>query len=59
MEILVDIFTRLSVFNSPKGSSNTFKACKNISNIIQKKAPNNINSFAKRHKLVQSSCCYA
>ena len=30
-EILTDIFTRLSVFDSPKGSSNTFKTRKNIS----------------------------
>ena len=30
-EIQVDIFTRLSVFGSPKGSSNTFKTHKNIS----------------------------
>ena len=30
-EIKADIFTRLSVFDSPKGSSNTFKTHKNIS----------------------------
>ena len=30
-ETLADIFTRLSVFESRKGSSNTFKAHKNIS----------------------------
>ena len=30
-EIQTDIFTRLSVFDSPKGSSNTFKTHKNIS----------------------------
>ena len=30
-ETLADIFTRLSVFDSPKGSSNTFKTHKNIS----------------------------
>ena len=30
-EIQADIFTRLSVFDSPKGSSNTFKTHKNIS----------------------------
>ena len=30
-EIPADIFTRLSVFDSPKGSSNTFKTRKNIS----------------------------
>ena len=29
-EIQVDIFTRLSIFDSPKGSSNTFKTHKNI-----------------------------
>ena len=29
-EIQADIFTRLSVFDSPKGSSNTFKTHKNI-----------------------------
>ena len=28
-EILADIFTRLSVFDSPKGSSDTFKTHKN------------------------------
>ena len=28
-EILADIFARLSVINSPKGSSNTFKTRKN------------------------------
>ena len=30
-EIQADIFTRLSVFDSPKGSSNTLKTHKNIS----------------------------
>ena len=30
-EIQADIFTRLSVFDSPEGSSNTFKTHKNIS----------------------------
>ena len=30
-EIPADIFTHLSVFDSPKGSSNTFKTHKNIS----------------------------
>ena len=30
-EIQADIFTRLSVSDSPKGSSNTFKTHKNIS----------------------------
>ena len=30
-EIQADIFTRLSVFDSPKDSSNTFKTHKNIS----------------------------
>ena len=30
-EIKADIFSRLSVFDSPKGSSNTFKTHKNIS----------------------------
>ena len=30
-KIQADIFTRLSVFDSPKGSSNTFKTQKNIS----------------------------
>ena len=30
-EVQADIFTRLSVFDSPKGSSNTFKTHKNIS----------------------------
>ena len=30
-EIQADIFTRLSVFDSPKGSSNTFKTQKNVS----------------------------
>ena len=30
-EIQADIFTRLSVFDSPKGSSNTFKTRQNIS----------------------------
>ena len=30
-ELQADIFTRLSVFDSPKGSSNTFKTHKNVS----------------------------
>ena len=30
-EILANIFTHLSVFDSRKGSSNTLKTCKNIS----------------------------
>ena len=31
LEIQADIFTRLSVFDTPEGSSNTFKTHKNIS----------------------------
>ena len=41
-EIQVDIFTRLSVFDSPKGSSNTLKTRKKYQPVFQKKAPNNI-----------------
>ena len=41
-EILVDIFTYLSVFDSPKGSSNTVKTRKKYQPVFQKKAPNNI-----------------
>ena len=40
-EIPADIFTRLSVFDSPKGSSNTFKTRKKYQPVLQKKAPNN------------------
>ena len=40
-EIQADIFTRLSVFDSRKGASNTFKTHKNIP-VFQKKASNNI-----------------
>ena len=36
-ETPADIFTRLSVFGSPKGSSNTFKAHKNISLYFKRK----------------------
>ena len=35
-EILADIFTPLFVFDSPKGSSNTFKTQKNISQYFEK-----------------------
>ena len=35
-------FTCLSVFDSPKGSSNTFKTRKKYQPVFQKKAPNNI-----------------
>ena len=42
-EIPADIFTRLSVFDSPKGSSNTFKTRKKYQPVFQKKAPNNIH----------------
>ena len=35
-------FTCLSVFDSPKGSSNTFKARKKYQPVCQKKAPDNI-----------------
>ena len=38
-EIPADIFTRLSVFDSPKGSSNTFKTRKKYQPVFQKKAP--------------------
>ena len=42
-EILADIFTRLTVFDSPKISSNTFKTRKNISPLVfQKKEPDSI-----------------
>ena len=41
-EIPADIFTRLSVFDSPKGSSDTFKTSKKYQPVFQKKAPNNI-----------------
>ena len=39
-EIPSDIFTCLSVFDSPKGLSNTFKTRKKP--VFQNKAPNNI-----------------
>ena len=35
-------FTCLSVSDSPKGSSNTFKTRKKYQPVFQKKAPNNI-----------------
>ena len=41
-ETPADIFTRLSVFDSPEGLSNTFKIHKNISLYFEKKVPNNI-----------------
>ena len=45
-ETPADIFTGLSVFDSPKGSSNTLKAYKNIPEpVFQKKAPNNVLTF--------------
>ena len=40
-EILADIFTCLSVFDSPKGSSNTVKTRKKYQPVFQRKAPNN------------------
>ena len=36
-EIPADIFTRLSVFDSPKGLSNTFKTRKKYHPVFQKK----------------------
>ena len=36
-EIPADIFTRLSVFDSPKGSSNTFKTRKKYRPVFRKK----------------------
>ena len=44
-EMPADIFTRLSVFDSPKGSSNTFKALKNISRY-----------FKTRHLIIYNYC---
>ena len=41
-EIPADIFSRLSVFDLPNGSSNTFKTRKKYQPVFQKKAPNNI-----------------
>ena len=41
-EIQADIFTRLSVFDSPKGSSNTFKTRKKYQPVFQKEVPNNL-----------------
>ena len=41
-EILADIFACLSVFDSPKGSSNTVKTRNIYHPIFEKKAPNNI-----------------
>ena len=45
-EIQADIFTRLSVFDSPKGSSNTFKTHKNISLY-----------FKRRHLIIYNYAC--
>ena len=42
IEILADIFACLSVFDSPKGSSNTAKTRKKYQPVFQKKAPDNI-----------------
>ena len=39
-EILADIFTCLSVFDSPKGSSNTVKTRKKYQPVFHNKAPN-------------------
>ena len=44
-EIQADIFTRLSVFDSPKGSSNTFKTHKNISLYFKRRYLIIYNSF--------------
>ena len=41
-EILADIFTCLSAFDSPKGQSNTVKTRKKYQPVFQKNAPNNI-----------------
>ena len=43
-EIQADIFARLSVFDSLKDSSNTFKTRKNI-DLFQNKAPNDKKIF--------------
>ena len=45
LEILADIFTRLSVFDSHKVLSDTLKTCKNISLYFKKKVPNNIENI--------------
>ena len=42
MKIPANIFTHLSVLDSPKGSTNTFKTRKNISLYFKKKALNSI-----------------
>ena len=39
LETPADIFIRLSVFDSPKGSSNTFKT----QSVFKKKVPNSIS----------------
>ena len=54
-EIPADIFTRLSVFDSPKGSSNTFKTRKKYQPLFQKKAPNNINIWLNTQVLLYTS----
>ena len=46
-EIVADIFTRLSIFNSPEGSSTTFKTRKSISLYFQRRHPIMYNSFTK------------
>ena len=44
-EVPADIFTQLTVFDSPKGSLNTFKTHKNI-NLY----------FKRRHLIIDSYC---
>ena len=46
-ETLADIFTRLSVFDSPKGSSNIFNTHKNISLYFQ-----------RRHLIIYNYQCF-
>ena len=57
-EIQADIFTRLSVFDSPKGSSNTFKTHKNISLYFKRRYLIIYNYFALIYSLCVLFCSF-
>ena len=51
-ELPADIFTRLSVFDSPNGSSNTFKTRKKYQPVFRKKETNKYFSIKKNIRVI-------
>ena len=54
---MTDIFTRLSVSDSPKGSSDTFKTCKNISQYFKRRGLIKYYKYTEEGEKSSHWCC--